>query len=61
MKVLAQKLWNEPALAAGALLSLALFLGEAFIGDGLQTSDLPAILAPLGAGGLARPFVKPVK
>ncbi len=61
MKTLAYRLWNEPALASGVLLALAVLLGEVFVGDGLQTTDLPAILAPLGAGGLARQFVSPTE
>lgn len=61
MKVLVSRLWNEPAIASGVLLGLVVLLGEVFAGNGYQASDLPAILAPLGAGGLIRPFVSPVK
>jgi hypothetical protein len=61
MKVLISKLWNEPAVASGVLLAACVALGEALAGDGLTASDLPAILAPLGAGGLARQFVTPSK
>lgn len=61
MKVLVNRLWNEPAVASGVLLAVVVALGELLTGDGLQSSDLPAILAPLGAGGLARRFVTPTK
>ena len=61
MRVLLDRLWNEPAVASGVLIALAVAAGEALAGDGLTGSDLPAILAPLGAGGLARGFVTPVR
>jgi len=61
MKVLLQKVWTEPAVASGLLLAALVAAGEAFLGDGLTASDLPAILAPLGAGGLTRGLVSPVK
>ena len=46
MRVLLDRLENEPAVASGVLLAIIVALGEALIGDGLQQSDLPAILAP---------------
>ncbi|MDX6534011.1 MAG: hypothetical protein QOF68_1755 [Gaiellales bacterium] len=61
MKVLIERLWREPALASGLLLSAALLLGEVLIGDGLTSSDLPAILAPLGAAGITRRYVSPTE
>ena len=61
MKELAKLFWNEPAIALGVLAAAALAAGEAFLGDGLQASDFPAIATVVGASGLIRQFVSPAK
>ena len=61
MKTLLTRLWEEPAVAAGALTAIAIAVGELLVGDGLQATDLPAILAPLAAGGITRQLVAPLE
>lgn len=59
MKALVKKFWEEPAAAIGVLTALGFALGEAFLGDGLQSSDLPAIGAILGPAFVTRQLVTP--
>lgn len=59
MKTLLNRLWNEPAAAAGALVSGALLALALASGEPLTATSLGAIAAPFATGLGVRPFVKP--
>jgi hypothetical protein len=59
MKVLAYRLWNEPALAIAVVAAVVLAALEQFTGDGLTASDLPTIATFPIVGGAIRQFVVP--
>lgn len=54
MKTLIRRFLNEESVALGVIAAAVTALGEAFLGDGLQASDLPVILGFLGFGAAAR-------
>jgi hypothetical protein len=62
MKVIIQKFLIEPAVAIGAIVTVALFgVDIASVGlDGLTTGDVMENLAPLAASLGIRPLVSPV-
>jgi hypothetical protein len=54
MKILIRRFLEEQSFALGVLGAIAMIAGELTLGDGLQATDLPAILALLGVGTAAR-------
>ena len=60
MKVIAQRFWQEPSVAIGFLISLALLILAIIDGD-FDVSTIAGIVAPLGSALGIRQFVTPAK
>jgi membrane protein implicated in regulation of membrane protease activity len=59
MKEIARKVWEEPAVAIGLIVSIALLVGALLTGSDFNWETIVAILAPfLSALGI-RPLVRP--
>lgn len=62
MKAIAKKIWEEPAVALGALVSLILLVGGIIDGHmDWNANHIIAVLAPLITALGIRPLVQPVK
>jgi hypothetical protein len=59
MRVLAQRVWGEPALALGVLGAVAILFGKLTRGARFSGGDIAEILAPLGVGVATRQAVLP--
>jgi hypothetical protein len=59
MKEIARKVWEEPAVAIGLLVSIALLVGALLTDSDFDWEAIVAILAPFLSGLGIRPLVKP--
>jgi hypothetical protein len=59
MKEIARKVWEEPAVAIGLLVSIALLVGALLTDTDFDWEAIVAILAPFLSGLGIRPLVKP--
>jgi hypothetical protein len=59
MKEIARKVWEEPAVAIGLLVSIALLIGAFLTDSDFDWEAIVAILAPFLSGLGIRPLVKP--
>jgi hypothetical protein len=59
MKEIGKKIWEEPAVAIGFLVSVALLVGALLTDSDFDWETIVAILAPLLSGLGIRPLVKP--
>jgi len=60
MKVLAQKIWNEPAAGIGLLVSMGLLALAILTEAPWDASTIAGIVAPLASGLGIRQFVRPI-
>lgn len=60
MKEIARKVWEEPAVAIGLLVSIALLIGAILTDSDFDWEAIVAILAPFLSGLGIRPLVKPM-
>jgi hypothetical protein len=61
MKEIAQRVWHEPAVAIGLLISIALAVVAIINGDDWGWEEVLFVVGPLLAALGIRPFVTPVK
>lgn len=59
MKVIAQKVWTEPAVFIGLLVTLGLLAGALIAHQHIDAGVVIGILAPLGSALGTRQFVTP--
>jgi membrane protein implicated in regulation of membrane protease activity len=59
MKEIAKRVWNEPAVAIGLLVSIALLVGALLTDSDFDWEAIVAIVAPLLSSLGIRPLVKP--
>lgn len=59
MKEIARRVWNEPAVAIGLIVSLALLVGAILTDAAWDWETILVILSPLLTALGIRPFVKP--
>jgi hypothetical protein len=59
MKEIGKKIWEEPAVAIGLLVSIALLVGALLTDSDFDWETIVAILAPFLSGLGIRPLVKP--
>jgi hypothetical protein len=57
MKVIGQKIWNEPAVCIGLLVSIAMAVGAILTGSDWNWETIVAVLAPLATALGIRPTV----
>lgn len=60
MKEIAHRIWNEPSVAIGLLVSIALLVGALLTDSDFDWEAIVAIIAPFLSGLGIRPLVKPM-
>jgi hypothetical protein len=59
MKEIGKKVWEEPAVAIGLLVSIVLLIGAIIEGTDWEWDNILVILSPFLTGLGIRPFVRP--